>query len=82
MLSGQAANGIIPMVSIPTASPVPVVRACRLTFFLGWAPQQILAWTGLLRYGFDEEAERLAYKWLYMVVSISRACDCRSEQNP
>lgn len=33
----------------------------------GWAPQQILAWTGLLRYSFTEEAERLAYKWLYMV---------------
>ena len=33
----------------------------------GWAPQQILAWNGLLRYGYIEEAERLAYKWLYMV---------------
>jgi alpha,alpha-trehalase len=28
----------------------------------GWAPQQMLAWTGLVRYGFQEEAERLAYK--------------------
>ncbi|PHH68013.1 hypothetical protein CDD82_919 [Ophiocordyceps australis] len=33
----------------------------------GWAPQQMLAWTGLLRYGFSEEAERLAYKWLFMI---------------
>lgn len=33
----------------------------------GWAPQQMLAWTGLLRYGYQEEAERLAYKWLFMV---------------
>ena len=33
----------------------------------GWAPQQILAWSGLLRYGYEEEAQRLAYKWLYMV---------------
>ncbi|KAF2623872.1 glycoside hydrolase family 37 protein [Macroventuria anomochaeta] len=33
----------------------------------GWAPQQILAWVGLQRYGFDEEAQRLAYRWLYMV---------------
>jgi len=32
----------------------------------GWAPQQILAWTGFLRYGYDEEAQRLAYRWLYM----------------
>jgi len=33
----------------------------------GWAPQQILAWTGLLRYRYEEEAQRLAYRWLYMV---------------
>lgn len=32
----------------------------------GWAPQQILAWTGLLRYGFEEDAQRLAYRWIYM----------------
>ncbi|OKL64493.1 Neutral trehalase [Talaromyces atroroseus] len=33
----------------------------------GWAPQQMLAWTGLLRYGYQDEAERLTYKWLYMI---------------
>lgn len=33
----------------------------------GWAPQQMLAWTGLERYGYEEEAERLAYKWLFMI---------------
>ena len=33
----------------------------------GWAPQQILAWKGLANYGYKEEAQRLAYKWLYMV---------------
>jgi alpha,alpha-trehalase len=33
----------------------------------GWAPQQILAWAGLERYGFGEDAARLAYKWLYMM---------------
>lgn len=33
----------------------------------GWAPQQILAWTGLLRYGYEAEAQRLAYRWIYMV---------------
>lgn len=33
----------------------------------GWAPQQILAWVGLQRYGFEEEAQRICYKWLYMV---------------
>jgi alpha,alpha-trehalase len=33
----------------------------------GWAPQQILAWGGCRQYGYYEEAQRLAYKWLYMV---------------
>jgi alpha,alpha-trehalase len=33
----------------------------------GWAPQQMLAWAGLQRYGFEEECQRLTYKWLYMV---------------
>lgn len=36
-------------------------------FPYGWAPQQILAWTGLQRYGHQDVAERLAYKWLYMI---------------
>ncbi|KAH8697996.1 alpha,alpha-trehalase TreB/Nth1 [Talaromyces proteolyticus] len=39
-------------------------------FPYGWAPHQILAWTGLLRYGYQDEAERLAYKWLYMITKI------------
>jgi alpha,alpha-trehalase len=33
----------------------------------GWAPQQMLAWSGLVRYGYTEIAERLAYKWLFMM---------------
>jgi len=36
-------------------------------FPYGWAPQQMLAWTGLYRYSFIEEAERLSYKWLFMI---------------
>ncbi|KAK7517489.1 neutral trehalase [Phyllosticta citricarpa] len=33
----------------------------------GWAPQQMLAWVGFERYGYEAEAQRLAYKWCYMV---------------
>lgn len=33
----------------------------------GWAPQQILAWQGLERYGYREEAQRIAYRWLFMI---------------
>lgn len=33
----------------------------------GWAPHQIMAWDGLLKYGYREEAERLIYRWLYLI---------------
>jgi alpha,alpha-trehalase len=31
----------------------------------GWAPHQMLAWVGFERYGFQNEARRTAYRWLY-----------------
>ncbi len=33
----------------------------------GWPPHQILAWHGLLRYGYDDDSRRLAYRWLHMI---------------
>lgn len=32
-----------------------------------WPPHQIMAWAGLVKYGYVAEAQRLAYRWLYMV---------------
>ncbi|KAI9355394.1 glycoside hydrolase [Zopfochytrium polystomum] len=34
----------------------------------GWAPHQIMAWEGLEKYGFHDDARRLVYRWLYTVV--------------
>jgi alpha,alpha-trehalase len=34
----------------------------------GWAPHQMIVWRGLINYGFNEEAHRLIYKWLYTIV--------------
>lgn len=34
----------------------------------GWAPHQILAWDGLIGYGFIDDAERLIYRWTSMVL--------------
>ncbi|KAI8928960.1 trehalase-domain-containing protein [Entophlyctis helioformis] len=31
----------------------------------GWAPHQIMAWAGLQRYGFEDDARRVCYRWLY-----------------
>lgn len=54
--------------TLRSRGPVGVHRPNRQWDYpFGWAPQQILAWTGLLRYGFEEEAQRLAYRWVYMV---------------
>ncbi len=33
----------------------------------GWAPQQILAWNGLIKYGYGDDAQRLIYRWLYLI---------------
>ncbi len=33
----------------------------------GWAPHQMLAWVGLIRYGYRDDAERLIYRWLYTI---------------
>ena len=38
----------------------------------GWAPHQILAWDGLSRYGFEGEAQRLAFKWVHMLTETAR----------
>jgi alpha,alpha-trehalase len=35
----------------------------------GWAPHQILVWRGLTNYGYESAARRLAYRWLYTIVS-------------
>jgi alpha,alpha-trehalase len=33
----------------------------------GWAPHQMLLWHGFKNYGYDFEARRLAYRWLYTI---------------
>ena len=33
----------------------------------GWAPHQMLAWRGLINYGFYDIAYRLIYRWLYTI---------------
>jgi alpha,alpha-trehalase len=33
----------------------------------GWAPHQILVWRGLVNYGYERVAQRLAYRWLYTI---------------
>lgn len=46
-------------------APRPLPRQWDYPF--GWAPHQILAWEGLRRKGYTTQANRLAYRWLYMI---------------
>ncbi|TNY22358.1 alpha,alpha-trehalase-neutral trehalase [Rhodotorula diobovata] len=34
-----------------------------------WPPHQIMAWVGLQKYGYNHEAQRLAYRWLHMLTT-------------
>ncbi|THH03615.1 hypothetical protein EW145_g6142 [Phellinidium pouzarii] len=38
-------------------------------FPYAWPPHQIMAWVGLERYGYLEDAQRLAYRFLYMMTT-------------
>lgn len=33
----------------------------------GWAPHQILLWKGLLNYDFNDEAQEMVYRWLWLI---------------
>ena len=44
-------------------------RSCQWAYPNGWAPLQYLAVKGLLRYGYDADARRIAVKYLDTVVS-------------
>ncbi|KAJ3120577.1 alpha,alpha-trehalase nth1 [Physocladia obscura] len=32
----------------------------------GWVPHQMIAWKSLQNYGFEKDAQRIAYRWLYL----------------
>ena len=39
----------------------------------GWPPHQIVIWQGLINYGYEEKAQELIYRWLWMITK--NACD-------
>jgi alpha,alpha-trehalase len=49
--------------------PISTARTARQWDYPnGWPPHQMLAWQGLLNYGFDLEAHRLIYRWIYSII--------------
>jgi alpha,alpha-trehalase len=55
---GQVVQQIVPGVVMPGALPV------QWAFPNGWAPLHFLVIKGLLKYGYHEDARRIAMKWL------------------
>jgi alpha,alpha-trehalase len=54
--------------SLVSRGPVSRERpAYQWDFPYGWAPHQMLLWQGLVDYGYENIARRLAYKWLFSI---------------
>ncbi|SCV67679.1 BQ2448_5290 [Microbotryum intermedium] len=46
-----------------------------------WPPHQIMAWGGMQKYGYFHDAQRVAYRWLYMVtIGFVEAAGCVPEK--
>jgi alpha,alpha-trehalase len=55
---GQAVQQVIPGLTMPGSLPV------QWAYPNGWAPLHLLIIKGLMRYGYHEDARRIAMKWL------------------
>lgn len=63
----EQAGGIVSSTE-HSRGPVTAERPQRQWDFpYGWAPHQMLAWEGLVKCGYQREAVRLAYRWLYTI---------------
>lgn len=61
-------NGGVVVSTKESRGPISELRPARQWDYPnGWAPHQMLIWRGLINYGFDETAYRLAYRWLYTI---------------
>ncbi|KAI0876738.1 trehalase-domain-containing protein [Hypoxylon argillaceum] len=56
--------------SSPSTNTETMAHGHQWDYPSGWAPHQMLAWDGLSRYGYTEEASRLAYRWLYNLLTV------------
>lgn len=64
-------GGVVSTTPQPHQLPGIDKRSRQWDYPFGWAPHQMMLWEGLRRYGFHEDAKRLAYKWLYLITSIA-----------
>ena len=64
----EAAGGLLSSTESSRGAISETRPQCQWDYPFGWAPHQMLVWQGLLSYGYDTEARRLAYRWLYTLL--------------
>lgn len=65
----EVTGGLVPGTE-ESRGPVSLSRPNRQWDFpYAWPPHQMLAWEGLRRYGYMDDARRLAYRWLFLMTS-------------
>lgn len=65
----EVTGGLVPGTE-ESRGPISLARPNRQWDYpFAWPPHQILAWVALEKYGYMEDARRLAYRWLYMLVT-------------
>lgn len=65
----EETGGLVPGTE-ESRGPISVARPNRQWDYpFAWPPHQMLAWEGLKRYGYMDDARRLAYRWLFMLIT-------------
>ncbi|WFD36694.1 alpha,alpha-trehalase [Malassezia cuniculi] len=65
----EVTGGIVPGTE-ESRGPISLARPNRQWDYpFAWPPHQIPTWYGLKRYGFESDAQRLAYRWLYLMTT-------------
>lgn len=65
----EVTGGLVPGTE-ESRGPISLARPNRQWDYpFAWPPHQMLAWEGLRKYGYMDDARRLAYRWLYMLIT-------------
>lgn len=65
----EVTGGLVPGTE-ESRGPVSLARPNRQWDYpFAWPPHQMPAWYGLKKYGFEADAQRLAYRWLYLMTT-------------
>lgn len=65
----EVTGGLVPGTE-ESRGPISLARPNRQWDYpYAWPPHQMLAWEGLKQYGYMDDARRLAYRWLYLLIT-------------